>query len=118
MNKNVRIEYSETFENLSNDLIDHLSQYSSEIKAITDVQNFIAKFESVVESHPYFCPQSQQLLNIGVSLFREYNSPKFKFRLLYRVMEDGNELVIIGDALLSQKQDLQQVLVDYCLLHK
>jgi len=41
INDEVRIEYTETFNNLLNDLIDHLSPYSSEAQVIIRVENFI-----------------------------------------------------------------------------
>ena len=45
INSEVRIEYTETFNNLLNDLIDHLSPYSSEEQVIIRVENFIERFE-------------------------------------------------------------------------
>ena len=49
-------------------------------------------------------------------MFREYNYDGF--RLLYRVIESDQHLVIQADAVLSQKQDIQLALVNYCLIHK
>ena len=112
----VRIEYTETFNNLLNDLIDYLSPYSSEEKVIMRVENFIERFESLVRFTSTVAPISQSLLELGVRTYREFTADDF--RLLYRIKEEENSLKIIGDVIISQKQDIQQLLINYCLLHK
>lgn len=116
INNEVRIEYTETFNNLLNDLIDHLSPYSSEEQIIIRVENFIERFESLVSFTSTAAPISQPLLELGVRTFREFTADDF--RLLYRIKEEENSLRIIGDVIISQKQDIQQLLINYCLLHK
>jgi len=44
----IRIEYTETFNNLLNDLTDHLSPYSSEEQVIIRNENFIDRFENLI----------------------------------------------------------------------
>jgi hypothetical protein len=116
INNKVRIEYTETFNNLLNDLIDHFSPYSSEEQVIIRVENFIERFESLVSFTSTATPISQSLLELGVLTFREFTADDF--RLLYRIKEEENNLRIIGDVIISQKQDIQQILINYCLLHK
>jgi Plasmid stabilisation system protein. len=112
----IDIRYTATFSNITDDLINYLSAYTSELGAIDRVTQLIEKFEHRVSANPYSCQISQPLFDQGVSMFREYNHDSF--RLLYRVMESDQRLVIQADALLSQKQDIQQALVNYCLIHK
>jgi len=112
----VRIEYTETFNNLLDDLIDHLSSYSSEEQVIIRVEDFIERFESLVSFTSTAGPISQPLLELGVRRFREFTADDF--RLLYRIKEEENSITIISDVITSQKQDIQQLLINYCLLHK
>jgi len=116
INNEVRIEYTETFNNLLNDLIDHLSPYSSEEQVIIRVEDFIERFENLVNFNSAAPPISQPLLELGVRTFREFTADNF--RLLYRINEEENIIRIIGDVIISQKQDIQQLLINYCLLHK
>ena len=115
-NNEVQIEYTETFYNLLNDLIAHLSPYSSEEQVIIRVEDFIERFESLVSFNSAAPPISQPLLELGVRTFREFTADNF--RLLYRINEEENIIRIIGDVIISQKQDIQQLLINYCLLHK
>jgi len=115
-NNEVRIEYTETFYNLLNDLIAHLSPYSSEEQVIIRIENFIERFENLVSFNSAALPISQPLLELGVRTFREFTADNF--RLLYRIKEEENTIRIIGDVIISQKQDIQQLLINYCLLHK
>lgn len=115
-NKLTSIEYTYTFENILNDLINHLSQFSTEELVILRIEKFIERFEKLVIFTPTANPISHSLLDLGVVQFREFSADEF--RLLYRVLDDGNNVRVIGDLITSQKQDLQQLLVNYCLLHK
>ena len=112
----IDIRYTETFANITNDLINYLSVYTSEHMVIDRVAQLIEKFEHRVRKNPYSCQISQPLFDQGISMFREYNYDGF--RLLYRVIESDQHLVIQADAVLSQKQDIQLALVNYCLIHK
>ncbi len=116
INNEVQIQYTETFNNLLNDLIDHLSPYSSEEQVIIRVEDFIERFESLVSYTSTAAPISQPLLELGVRSFREFTADDF--RLIYRIKEQENSVSIICDVIISQKQDIQQLLINYCLLHK
>ena len=94
MGKTIDIQYTDTFENITNDLIEYLSPYTSEQHAIERVLDLIEKFEQRVIHDPYSCQISQPLLDLGVSAFREYNCDGF--RLLYRVIEINGKVVVQG----------------------
>ena len=112
----VRIEYTDTFNNLLNDLIDHLSPFSNEEQVIIRIENFIERFENLVSFTSTAGPISQPLLELGVRTFREFTADDF--RLLYRIKQEKNSVTITGDVIISQKQNIQQLLITYCLLHK
>jgi hypothetical protein len=113
MKKNeIRIEYTETFNNLLNDLIDHLNPNSSEEQVIIR----IARSESLGSFTSTTAPISQPLLELGVSTYREFTLDYF--RLLYRIHKEEGIVRIIDDVMISQKQDKQQLLINNCLLHK
>ena len=99
-----------------NDLIAHLSPYSNEEQVIIRIEDFIERFENLVSFNSAAPPISQPLLTLGVRAFREFTADNF--RLLYRIKEEENSIRIIGDVIISQKQDIQQLLINYCLLHK
>ncbi|KGJ90465.1 type II toxin-antitoxin system RelE/ParE family toxin [Thalassotalea sp. ND16A] len=115
-NKPVRIQYTKTFENLLNDLINHLGKHSNEEQVILRLESFIERFESLVSFTPKAAPISPYLLELGVILFREFTADNF--RLLYRIIEEKGSRMIIADVIISQKQDIPKVLINYCLLYK
>ena len=115
-NRRVAIEYSQTFENLLNDLINYLSQFSDEEQVIIRIETCIERFEKLASYTPEAAPISHSLLELGVTQFREFTLDDF--RLVYRVINDDDATRVIGDLIVSQKQDLQQLLINYCLLHK
>ncbi|MCP4260791.1 MAG: type II toxin-antitoxin system RelE/ParE family toxin [Planctomycetes bacterium] len=118
MVKSVEIKYTETFDNIANSLIGYLASYTDEYDALLRVESIIEAFEKRVAINPLSCPVSHPLLELGVTSFREYNYNGF--RLLYRVFENENEneITIQGDAILSHSQDIQQALIDYCLIYR
>ncbi|NQZ09980.1 MAG: type II toxin-antitoxin system RelE/ParE family toxin [Algicola sp.] len=112
----VGLVYTDTFENLLNHLVDYLTPFSSQERVVTRALNVIERFEKRVLVAPYSVPVSHYLLSIGVNSFREFNADGFK--ILYRVFDDGQGTRIVVDTITSQKQDIEQVLVNYCLLYK
>ncbi len=116
MSKKIEIQYTETFYNIIDNLINHLAPYSSELGVLNRVESFIEKFEERTLSEPFSCQVSIQLLDVGITTFREYNFDKL--RLLYRAIETDEKIIVIGDALILQKQDIQKLLIDYCLIYR
>lgn len=116
MIKKIEIQYTETFYNIIDNLINHLAPYSNELSVINRIESFIEKFEDRTHSEPLSCQVSMQLLEVGIINFREYNFDKF--RLLYRVIETNESFIVIGDAFILQKQDIQKLLIDYCLIYR
>ena len=116
MSKKVEIQYTETFYNIIDNLINHLASYSSELGVINRIERCIEKFEDGTLSEPFSCQISMQLLEVGITTFREYNFDDF--RLLYRTIETDEKIIVIGDALILQKQDIQKSLIDYCLIYR
>jgi len=116
MEKKIEIKYTETFDNIANDLISYLSSYTDELSSIKRVEQFVDRFESRVSTAPSSCQVSPPLLDLGITTFREYNADGL--RLLYRVLETEDGILVQADLILIQCQDIQKKLVDYCLLHK
>lgn len=116
MAKEIKIEYTETFYNITDNLINHIASFSNEVAAIELVEYLTGKFEERVKNAPLSCPISKALLEIGVTSFREYNHDGY--RLIYRVFEDEKTITIQGDALLAHKQDIEKNLIEYCLIYK
>lgn len=116
MEKTVQIKYTETFDNLANNVIDHLASYSDEEHALNRVELFIERFENLISFTPNAAPISQSLLELGVTTFREFTADGF--RLLYRIIETDHTTIIQCDAILTQRQDIQQTLINYCLIYK
>lgn len=108
----IEIRYTRTFSNTLDALIDHLSCHSSELQALHKVENFIENFENRVFVAPLSCQISPQLIEVGVNSFREYNFDGL--RIIYRATNS----LIIGDLILSQKQNIQRSLIEYCLIYK
>jgi len=115
MVKEVKIEYTESFDNITDSLINYLASYSDEVDAIERIEYIIDKFEERVISAPLSCPISKTLLELGVTYFREYNLNGY--RLLYRVFEDEKTITIEGNAILAHKQDIEKNLIEYCLIY-
>ncbi len=62
---------------------------------INRVESFIERFEERKYSEPFACQASRQLLEVGITIFREYNFDKF--RLLYRAIKIDEKIIVIGD---------------------
>ncbi len=97
MLRKIEVQYTSTFYNVMDNLINHLAPYSSESSVINRLERLIDKFEKRVKSEPFSCQISLQLVEVGVNIFREYNTDKF--RILYRIIETEQETLIFVDAL-------------------
>ncbi|MCE2573061.1 type II toxin-antitoxin system RelE/ParE family toxin [Motilimonas eburnea] len=115
MNQEVRIEYTETFEQLTNNLISFMAHHMEEDKAIEKILATIEHFEDLVKENPLAAPLSLTLLDLGIKTLREY---KYNgLRILYKIKEQ--EMTTIQcSVIISQRQDIERVLVDHCILYK
>lgn len=115
MNNRVAIEYTETFEILLDQLIGYLADYSSEVVVIEKIEQLIERFEKVVTLDPEAVSVSPSLLELGIVTFREFHAGIF--RIIYR-LHPTKEQTIVVDLIALQKQDLEALLVQYCLLYR
>ena len=114
MTQKFEIEYTETFYKTTENLINHLSYYSTEIEVISKIEKIIDDFEERIKRAPESCQISPPLMQeLGIKTWREYN--KGGIRILYRVIKDESK--VVADVFLSQKQDIERALTDYCLMH-
>lgn len=115
--KNIDVVYSNSFEKQADDLIGYLSLYKSEIDSISKLETVISNFEIKVQNAPYSCQVSPILRDyLGISDFREYLNNGI--RIVYRVLEDNDQITISADACVSQRQDIEKVIVNFCLTHR
>lgn len=108
------IVYTDTFENTTNDQINYLSLWSEENMVIERIENLIKAFESKVAENPEICAPCYELTTLGVYNIRQFSFDGFK--LLYEYHEHLNTIAAV--VLVKDKQDLQSVLIDYCLVYK
>ncbi|GLT20200.1 hypothetical protein GCM10007938_39830 [Vibrio zhanjiangensis] len=113
MTNKVNIQYTETFENSMNDVIEHLKQWSEVQDVIEKVESLLDTFEAQVSENPNIYSRCSELVELGVTNIRDYT--RAGFRLLYEVMDEDT---VIGLILLRQRQDISMALVDYCILYK
>lgn len=104
-----------TFENTTFDLIDYFSQWNDENKVIERVEKLIEQFESTVLDNPEMYPICQDIREFfGVADYRIFKSNGLK--IVYRY--DVSRMVVYAMLMLSDKQDMQKTLIDYCIVHK
>ncbi|MCE2597382.1 hypothetical protein K6Y31_21665 [Motilimonas cestriensis] len=115
MKKTPRIEYTETFYQLASQLIDFQSEYLGEINAIEKIQKTIESFEELVKVNPLAPAISTVLLGLGIQSVREYKANGLS--LFYQVFGDEN-VTIQCRIIVSQKQDIETVLVNHCIIYK
>ena len=113
MGNKVNVQYTKTFENSMNDIIDHLNQWSEVDDVIKQVESLLDTFEDQVGHNPNIYSRCSELVGLGVTNIRDFT--KSGFRLLYEVVDDET---VLGLILLRQRQDISLALVDYCILHK
>lgn len=119
MEKEVKIVYTEAFDQIVENLINYLSSFSDQLSVIERLEKLTDAFESRVNSPTtvHSCQISPILLQeLGVTAFREYNHDGF--RLLYRTFETDTQIIVEASALLAHKQDVTRVMVDYCLVYR
>ena len=105
----------ETFENTTFDLIDYFTQWNDENKIIGRVEKLIEKFEYTVLDNPEMYPICQDIREFfGIVDYRIFKSDGLK--IVYRY--DAVNSRVYAMLMLSDKQDMQKTLIDYCLVHK
>lgn len=112
----VAIEYTVAFEQTADLAIGHFAEYTSERQAIEKIESVLDRFEETVSVDPYIYARSPSLLALGIIDVREANIDGM--RLLYDVDERDDTIVVTGLILLSQKQNVEAQLVNYCLIYK
>lgn len=99
----VKIEYTLTVKTCINDIANFLQSIEVEAKPV--IAGILEQFEKQVSQFPHSCQVCPELLNIGVAKYRECNTSD-GYRVLYSV--DG--LTVTAHAVLSQRQDIKQLL--------
>ncbi|MCD9521773.1 MULTISPECIES: type II toxin-antitoxin system RelE/ParE family toxin [Photobacterium] len=113
--KTKKIISLDTFENTTFDLVDYFSQWNDEKKVIERIEKLIHKFESSVLDNPMMYPICQDIREFfGVVEYRVFKSDGLK--IIYRY--DDVNCIVYAMLLLSDKQDMQKRLIDYCLVYK
>ena len=108
------IVYTEAFENMVDDQINHLSLWSEENVVVERIETLVEKFESNITDNPEIYPPYHELTTLGIYNIRQFSFDGFK--LLYEYhdhIDTATTLVLVRD-----RQDLQSMLVDYCLIYK
>ncbi|CAH0529952.1 type II toxin-antitoxin system RelE/ParE family toxin [Vibrio hippocampi] len=114
MSNNLDIIYTETFEILLDKLIIYLSDFASEAEVIERIERLINRFEKIITVDAHAVGVSPSLLELGVINYREFHADTFK--IIYRIDPTKNDRVIV-DVIAQQKQNLEALLIQYCLLH-
>lgn len=107
-NKNalkVTVSYTDTAKSTAKKAASFLKARGIEAKPI--IAAATAEFEGKVKTFPLSCPVCEQLVLIGCHKYHECNTSN-GYRILYSYDESGN--VVTVHAILSQKQDIQQLL--------
>ncbi|GAD28845.1 type II toxin-antitoxin system RelE/ParE family toxin [Photobacterium leiognathi] len=104
-----------TFENTTFALIDYFTQWSDEVKVVERVEKLIERFESTVLDNPEMYPICHDIREFfGMIEYRVFKSDGLK--IVYRY--DAVNNIVYAMLMLSDKQDMQKTLIDYCLVYK
>ncbi|UTZ44537.1 type II toxin-antitoxin system RelE/ParE family toxin [Vibrio campbellii] len=112
----VEINVTKTFEDTVDSTIDYMSQWNSEFVVIDRVEAVVDHFFKKVSENPFIYSKSPELLDLGVAEIREFN--RDGFRLFYEAVEDKDKVVVNVLLFLRQKQNVQNQLVEHCLIYK
>ncbi|SQI36682.1 Uncharacterised protein [Leminorella richardii] len=109
MENDITFEYTLTVKHCIDNIANHLRRIGIEPRsAIGDI---LAQFESAVGQFPHGCQICPELLKIGCAKYREYNHAE-GYRVLYSV--DGT--LVTAHAVLSHRQDIQQLLFNRLIM--
>ncbi|MCU8045613.1 MULTISPECIES: type II toxin-antitoxin system RelE/ParE family toxin [unclassified Shewanella] len=112
----VKLEYTKTFEDTVDSAISHYSQWNEEIAVIERIEAVIDAFEASVTQNPLSHSLCQELVELGVTHVR--HAIKEDFRILYEVSYVSGEALITVLLFLSQRQSIQNQLINHCLVYK
>ncbi|EEO05917.1 type II toxin-antitoxin system RelE/ParE family toxin [Vibrio cholerae] len=110
---NVNIQFTETFDKTLDNAITYLSQWTDEVRVITQVEDVLATFESRILEQPYSYSRCPELMELGVNSVRSAHIDHF--RLLYEVYESPEEINVVLLLFLRTKQSIEKQLIEYCL---
>ncbi|EJG0703743.1 TPA: type II toxin-antitoxin system RelE/ParE family toxin [Vibrio parahaemolyticus] len=105
------IIYTDTFGNTADERIDYLSQWTPTPQVVEKVETLIETFEQNVIYNPVMYPACYELTSLGVYHFCQFSFDGFK--IIYQYDEEANKIYAL--VLISDRQDLQKTLVDYCI---
>ncbi|QLE30510.1 type II toxin-antitoxin system RelE/ParE family toxin [Vibrio parahaemolyticus] len=105
------VVFTETFFNTVEERIEYYLQWNISTRVVERVETLIETFEQGVENNPAIYPACYELTRIGVYQFRQFSFDGFK--LIYQYDEATDTVYAL--VLISDKQDLQKTLVDYCI---
>ncbi|EAP0944521.1 type II toxin-antitoxin system RelE/ParE family toxin [Salmonella enterica] len=99
----MQVEYTLTAKTSLEQIADHLR--SNDIDPRPVIAEILEQFENRVTAFPSGCQLCPELLKLGVSKYRECNTPE-GYRVLYSV--EGE--IITAHVILSWRQDIKQLL--------
>lgn len=99
----VVIQYTKTVKICIDDIASHLRRIEIDPKEV--IGSIIEHFENRVSDFPLGCQICPELLKLGCAKYRECNTPD-GYRVLYAV----ENTVITAHAILSHRQDIQNLL--------
>lgn len=112
----VKLEYTKTFEDTVDSAISHYTQWSDEIAIIERIEAVIDAFEASVMVNPLSHALCQELVELGVTQVRQ--AIKEDFRILYEISDTCDVTTVTVLVFLSQRQSIQNQLINHCLLYK
>ncbi|WP_039054975.1 type II toxin-antitoxin system RelE/ParE family toxin [Enterobacter sp. Bisph1] len=109
MEQRVTFEYTLTVKHCINTIAGYLRSVDVEPRPV--IADILSQFERTVGQFPLGCQLCPELLKIGCAKYREYNHAE-GYRVLYSV--DG--ALVTAHAILSHRQDIQQLLFSRLIL--
>ncbi|CAI1860329.1 type II toxin-antitoxin system RelE/ParE family toxin [Serratia marcescens] len=103
MEQQVTFEYTLTVKHCIDTIVNHLRRVDVEPRPV--IADILTQFESLIGQFPQGCQICPELLKIGCAKYREFNHAG-GYRVLYSV--DGR--LVTAHAILSHRQDIQQLL--------
>ncbi|WP_431222735.1 type II toxin-antitoxin system RelE/ParE family toxin [Serratia sp. L9] len=99
----IKVEYTETAKFSLQEIVNNLKWRQQEPTPV--INELLNEFEGKVTVFPLGCPVSPELVKIGVNRYRECNTSN-GYRVIYSVSID----TVTAHVILSQRQDIQQLL--------